>query len=597
MTPRRWLLVALAGLALLLVLGRMAAGVYAEWSWYASMGALALYKSELAHEAVLRAGAALAGFVLAFANLYAVRSSIVSLVLPRRIGNIEIGEAVPGRILTVLVLAVSVVIAALLALPQDDWTTLALARMGVPFNELDPYNDRDFGFYIYRLPFERQLFLWALVAVLVISAVVVFLYAITPSLRWERGKIYVSAYVRRHFAILAGVVLALVAWSYRIEGLSLLANGSGSGGAFSAFDHRIAVPLLTGLSLGSLVAACVVAWAAWHGYHRVTLTILTLMLIAGPGARAVLPVLDRWSSSDVETRSRERPYLNTRTLFTRRAFGVDQIVDADSAHVVPTARMNADGRCHISRRRRVERSGDLRRCSSNRRPHTRSSLTLPRQLAAPSFSSWLERLAHAWYLQNPRMLAAEPPGAHPRIMLHRDVRERIAAMAPFFTIGPTLQAVVRGDSLYWYAELFVTSDDYPLSAALLFAGEARHYVRHAATAIVQARTGRVMLLADPHPDPITRTWMRRFPLALRVPARPSVGTRRAVAAQCRLGAGARCRGRADELPGRHAQPASPRASGRRIFHRRRQRAEPLRRRRGTWPAVVGHPGSTTPRIA
>jgi hypothetical protein len=45
----------------------------------------------------------------------------------------------------------------------------------------------------------------------------------------------------------------------------------------------------------------------------------------------------------------------------------------------------------------------------------------------------------------------------------------------------------------------------------VFAGEPRHYVRKAGTAFVQAQTGRVTIVADAHPDIITRSWMRRFP--------------------------------------------------------------------------------------
>ena len=161
MTRRSWVLVSVAGLALLLLAGRLLAGLYAEWTWYASMDALPLYRSMLAHQSALLAGTAIAGFSLAAVNLYAVRSSIVSLVLPRRLGNIEIGEAVPGRRLTITVFALAALIAAALAFEQDDWTILALARIGLPFRESDPFLDRDLGFYVYRLPLERSLFSWA----------------------------------------------------------------------------------------------------------------------------------------------------------------------------------------------------------------------------------------------------------------------------------------------------------------------------------------------------------------------------------------------------------------------------------------------------
>jgi hypothetical protein len=133
------------------------------------------------------------------------------------------------------------------------------------------------------------------------------------------------------------------------------------------------------------------------------------------------------------------------------------------------------------------------------------------RIAAPAFARWGERLAHAWHLQDPRLLAVEIPAIRPRILFDRDTRERIEAMVPFFTLGPTIAAVIRGDSLYWVGELFSTASDYPLAEPLLFAGESRQYVRHAATAFVQAHTGRVFIVADPRPDPVARSWMGRFP--------------------------------------------------------------------------------------
>jgi uncharacterized membrane protein (UPF0182 family) len=577
MTRRRWVLVSLAGVALLLLAGRFAAGIYAEWTWYASMGALPLYRSKLMHQGALLAGTAAAGFILAFANLFAVRSSIVSLVLPRKLGNLDFGEAVPGRRLTALVFAAAAVLAALLSLDQDDWTILALARFGLPFHETDPFGNRDFGVYVYRLPFERSLFTWAVGALVTTSFVVAFLYAITPSLKWEKGRLYISAYVRRHFAALGALAMVLLAWHYRIDSLSILANGSGRLGAFSAFDARIALPLLTALSIGALVAAPLVFWAGWHGYRRVTLGIVVVTLIAGPGARTILPSLATWYGVDSDARVRETPYLRTRTLFTRRAFGLETI-EADSARGTAVSRdamargVSSWDPAALIRTASLDRRGlpvaalawlpaarGLSAVMAQRASNggvaewtlTATDATtadergraLPRpvefassadggipavlvedgaqgwavvadsggRLPAPAFVTFWERFAHAWHLQSPRLLGIDIPEPRARIEFHRDVRERIAAIAPFFTIGPTLLSTVRGDSLYWVADLFATSDDYPLSETVVFAGVPRHYVRRAATAIVQAQTGRVTIVADAHPDVITRSWMQRFP--------------------------------------------------------------------------------------
>ena len=58
---------------------------------------------------------------------------------------------------------------------------------------------------------------------------------LTPSLRWTRGALYVSAYVRRHFTMLGGMLLLGLAWGYRLDMYRLLAEGSGPDGAFTSF--------------------------------------------------------------------------------------------------------------------------------------------------------------------------------------------------------------------------------------------------------------------------------------------------------------------------------------------------------------------------
>ena len=97
MTKRRWLMLALAAAAVLLLVGRAVAGAYTDFLWYQSVGAGALWRARIQATAMLELGSALIAAVFAFCNLYAVRQSVVQLVLPRRLANLEIGEEVPGR--------------------------------------------------------------------------------------------------------------------------------------------------------------------------------------------------------------------------------------------------------------------------------------------------------------------------------------------------------------------------------------------------------------------------------------------------------------------------------------------------------------------
>src|SRR6185437_6994453 len=75
--------------------------------------------------------------------------------------------------------------------------------------------------------------------------------------------------------------------------------------------------------------------------------------------------------------------------------------------------------------------------------------------------------------------------------------------------------------LYWTVGLYDASADYPLSKRVTVGDDEYGLVRHAATAIVNAHTGRVLLLADVTVGPIAQTWMREFPSLFATPDRMS----------------------------------------------------------------------------
>jgi uncharacterized membrane protein (UPF0182 family) len=581
MTTRRWLMVALAAAAVLLIAGRELAGVYADYLWYDSLSAKELWATRLAAELTLRVGSMLIAGLFAFANLYAVRKSVVSLVLPRRLGNLEIGEEVPGRFLIGTAVGLSVILGVLLAMPEQDWTTYLLARWGYPFNEVEPYFQRDLGFFVYRLPFENAVWTWAFFTVLVVTIAVIALYALTPSLKWQRGTIYASAYVRRHFTVLVGILLLMLAWSFRLDMYSLVLDGSGPEGAFGYVDLHVGTLGDLVLALITLAAALVVIWAGFVGQLRLAgvsvLTVIALSLVI----REVAPVIAQHTGTDVERGARERPFLGTRAGYTRRAFNVDFVLPLDSALTFPSltaalpwipawdppalARAIDGGRVTDAASVKIgwqispaigllaDVVDPAAPAAAARAPWTLARVVAataddrgaPMRVAGPaataiddtpleapivypgapsytiiadslnhgtgtSLEPLLARIANAWALQNFSIAWGDLQQPHPSIVLHRDVRDRIALLAPFFVPGRQVQPLLVGDSLYWGVDLYAASSTYPLSRRARLLGEDRSYLQHAAVAIVQASTGDVTLVPDSLLDPIAKTWIGRL---------------------------------------------------------------------------------------
>ena len=135
MTPGRRLLFGLAAAAAVLLLGRILAVVYADYTWYSALDASPLWSERVRDFAVIHIVSAIVAGIFALVNLVAIRRSIVSLAFPRRLGNVEFGEAVPARYLDRGVLAISLAVGILAAIVVPKWEHLALIRTGARFGE------------------------------------------------------------------------------------------------------------------------------------------------------------------------------------------------------------------------------------------------------------------------------------------------------------------------------------------------------------------------------------------------------------------------------------------------------------------------------
>jgi hypothetical protein len=580
-TRRRWVIVSVAAAAFVLLIGREVAGWYVEYRWFAALDAAAVWQARAMNMLLLRGMTFVAGFLFVFANLFAVRSSIKALVLPQRVANLEIGEAVPSRRLTWTAFFLAAFIAALLAVTQDDWVLLELVRHGEAFLESDPYFQYDLAFFVYWLPLEVSLHVGALSALVVVALLVLVLYALTPSLRWERGRIAVTGHVRRHFFALGAALLVLLSWRYRLDAYTLMVDGHGELGALTALDKEFRQPANLVLALVTVAAAALVLWSGWMGQARIAFAAVTVVLVGAFIVRQIIPPILQRTSLSADVMDRERPYLETRAAYTRRGFDTERVAydstfagfaaldtgvlgaaaldeapiirdaerlrrrgrvsgtvgwDFQDGHLTalvaeqPAAPDAVDALAPWSLARTnatvlddrglpvfsdvVALDGATTTAPAVVHDSVSGYLTIADSLgtiSAPELTGFATRLAHAWHLQNPRLLFGDLPQPRPRLVLRRDVRERVRALYAPFLVGDAVRPVVHNDTLFWALHLYSASEWYPLSEPVILAEQELHYLRPAAVAIVNSTTGRVWAIRDDIGDPIADSWSRRFP--------------------------------------------------------------------------------------
>lgn len=506
MTPRRRLLVGLAVAAAVLLVGRVSALVYSDFSWFRALGASALWRERARDIAVIHLTSAVFAGLFALLNLSALRRSIVSLAFPRRLGNVEFGEAVPQRHLDRVAFLLALLVAGVMAFGVPPWEELAMVRTGTRFGESDPFFQMDLSFYTGWVPLETSVYEWALMLLVVVSSVVIGLYALTPSLRWHSGAFHVSVHVRRHLAVLATLFLLIMAWSYRIDGYHLLMQGSGPDGRFSYVDHQWLIPAYLSLSVGTVAAAAIVFMSGWAGRVRTSFFTVSAVLIFSVALDLILPSVVRRLGASGDP-AQEAPYEATRAVFTRRAYGLL------AGGSLPAEVKRFDSFADSSRIARITGwAGD----SALVYPGAAGAAIVRRgsSVAAPSLGGGLQRLAHAWSEQRLDIAWSAMPG-DAKIVRTRDVRDRVAALMPPFAQGGRVIPAYLGDTLIWVLELYSASNTYPLSRHYQIAGDDRAYFRHSGTALLNASTGRLIVVPAPGADPIAVAWRARFPANFR----------------------------------------------------------------------------------
>ncbi|HUL04566.1 MAG TPA: UPF0182 family protein [Gemmatimonadales bacterium] len=209
---RRAFVVGLAILVTLLVGGRWLAVETAERAWAATVPHGDVYLSmrdlsRLVHGLVL-----LVAIAWGTANLYYVYSSIGSVQLPRRLGDLEIVEAVPQRVLLAATLGSGMVYGLLLTLGTGDWWLQALLASQPPrFGVSDPVLQRDLGYYVGTLPWATTCKNFALLATTTGTLVIALLYAGIGSLRFAGWRPVASPHARVHLSVLLALLALALA--------------------------------------------------------------------------------------------------------------------------------------------------------------------------------------------------------------------------------------------------------------------------------------------------------------------------------------------------------------------------------------------------
>lgn len=122
-------------------------------------------------------------------------------------------------------------------------------------------------------------------------------------------------------------------------------------------------------------------------------------------------------------------------------------------------------------------------------------------------SSFARKLALSWELGDTNILISGQINSDSRLLIHRNIQERIDKVAPFLVLDRDPYMVILDGEIQWIQSAYSTSDRYPYSQPR----GSVNYIRDSVKIVMDAGTGDLTFYLIDENDPVIATWAKIFP--------------------------------------------------------------------------------------
>jgi uncharacterized membrane protein (UPF0182 family) len=325
-TVRRITLLVLAILVLLFLLFMMLSGFYTDLLWFQSLRLSSVFWT------VLQAKVAV---FLAFA-LFFVAFFLGNLFIARKLsgwgGFFLFGKRyyLPSQTLNLVLIAGALILGLLNGLGAiSQWDDVLLFFNQQAFGVQDPIFSQDLSLYVFALPVYRFLQSWLLEVILFALVGSAVLYLLVQLASWRQFRLWLTHRNSLHLAGLGALFLLVVAWGYKLSAWELLFSrqGVGFGASYTDVHARL---LAYNLSFWAVIL-CVLLLIGGVLARRPWILAIggVLWMLIAVGVGGMYPAFMQQFEVHPNELLKEQPYIEHNIEFTRQAYGLDHIQEAD----------------------------------------------------------------------------------------------------------------------------------------------------------------------------------------------------------------------------------------------------------------------------
>ena len=205
------------------------------------------------------------------------------------------------------------------------WEHWLLFHNRQSFGTVDPVFGRDVGFYVFQMPFLRDLLGWGFQFFLITLLVVAALHYLNGGIQLQPRRQMIAPGVKVHLSVLLAILALLKAGGYWLDRFDLLYSTRGAVVGATYTDVHAQLPALNLLIGISVVAALALLVNIRLRGMTIPAVVFGVWLVTSIALGTIWPAVVQRFSVQPDEINKELPYVERNIAFTRLGYGLDGV--------------------------------------------------------------------------------------------------------------------------------------------------------------------------------------------------------------------------------------------------------------------------------
>lgn len=124
---------------------------------------------------------------------------------------------------------------------------------------------------------------------------------------------------------------------------------------------------------------------------------------------------------------------------------------------------------------------------------------------------FFNRILYTLYTGDVRLLFSSDIGPESRILINRNIMDRVQRIAPFLMYDEDPYLVIDNGKLYWMLDAYTVSNNFPYSTTSVINGRQFNYIRNSVKVVIDAYDGSTDFYIYDSNDPVIKVYQSIFP--------------------------------------------------------------------------------------